>query len=90
MNKVNQEKALRIRTELKVLGNAIGDLLREEGSLCDELPAKRAVPHARVCSTLYDARDCVAAAIGYLQYAIGDVQGEQTAQAQEAEQSPKD
>lgn len=90
MNKVNHEKALRIHAELKVLGNAIGDLLREEGRLCDEMTTKRAVPHARVCSTLYDARDCVAAAIGYLQYAIGDVQGEQTEQVQEAKQSPKD
>ena len=90
MNKVNQEKALHIRAELKVLGNAIGDLLREEGRLCDEMPAKRAVPHARVCSTLYDARDCVAAAIGYLQYAIGDVQEDKTEQAQETEQSSED
>lgn len=74
MNKANQEKAKHIFTELRPLGNAIGELLREESRICESMPARQAVPYARICLALYDARDYVAGAMGYMKYVIGDLQ----------------
>lgn len=82
MNKANHEKAMRIYAALKTLGNDIGDLLREEGRMCEVMTTKRAVPYARVCSALYDARDCVAGAMGYMKYVIGDTQEKEAEQNQ--------
>lgn len=77
MNKTNQEKAKRIYSELKLLNMDIEYLLREEGRMCEIMTTKKAVPYARTCSTLYDARDCVVAAMRYLKYVIAIAEKQQ-------------
>ena len=50
----------------------IAEILVQEEKLCEVMRARNAKPFARVCASLYDAKDCVVAAQAFLKSLAGD------------------
>lgn len=72
MNRGRQLQVVQVCRELKGIEKEIAEILVQEEKLCEVMRARNAKSFARVCASLYDAKDCVVAAQAFLKSLAGD------------------
>lgn len=72
MNRGRQLQVAQVCREMKGIEKEIAEILVQEEKLCEVMRARNAKPFARVCASLYDAKDCVVAAQAFLKSLAGD------------------
>ena len=71
MNAARERRTAELCGRLREIDEEIRKLIAEEGRMCDAVQHSVQAAYARSCNTLYDAKDCVNAALRYLQCLCG-------------------